>query len=120
MNAWTERRSSLSYTGAITNPQWACTEPEGQINTKGGSDDELRYPFSALGRWGFQFRGLLAQIKAYLDDCPPLSGAQCFWLGLELQQWFAIICDGLQPPHSCESTSQHKAVSDSGVLENFD
>lgn len=66
MNTWTERWSSLSYTGAITNPRWASTELEGQINTKGSSEDELRYPFSALGHWGFQFRGLQAQMKAYL------------------------------------------------------
>lgn len=58
MNAWAERRSSFSYTGAITNPRWACTELEDQINTKGDSEDELRYPFSAPGCWGFQFRGL--------------------------------------------------------------
>ena len=84
MNAWTERRSSLSYTGAITNPCWASTEPEGQINTNGGSEDELRYPFFCSGMLGLSVLGSSGSDEGLPIQLSLLSGAQCFWLGLAL------------------------------------
>lgn len=78
MNAWTERRSSLRYTGAITNPCWASTEPEGQINTKGGSEDELSYPFFCSGMLGLSVLGSSGSDEGLPIRLSPLFGAQCF------------------------------------------